>query len=106
MSEIREEAAAQMQRAFDVALAVFGGEEGRRLWREFPKKPPGRAKGSTKPQEDRNLLTLHDALVSMGKDTRRLPGEMGEVLAGKSWAALGITSMTTPRARASSFAAC
>jgi hypothetical protein len=99
MSKRCEEAVALMQRAFDVALAVFGDEESRRRWSDVPpKKLHGRAKGSTKPQEDWTLLVLHDALVSTGKNKRRLPGEMGKTLAGKSWPALGITRMTTPGA--------
>jgi hypothetical protein len=95
MGKRRKEAIALMARAFGVALAVFGDEGGRRLWRDVSKRRRGREKGSTRPQQDRNLLKLYDELLSMGKDQRRLPGEIGEVLSGVSWPKVGITTMTT-----------
>jgi hypothetical protein len=95
MNKRRKEAIALMARAFGVALAVFGDEEGRRLWRDVPKRRRGREKGSTRPQQDRNLLKLYDKLLSLGENRRRLPGEIGKVLSGVSWPKVGTTTMTT-----------
>ena len=44
---------------------MVGDKEARRLWKDAAKKPHGKPKGSTRPEQDEMLLGVYDRLVAL-----------------------------------------
>jgi hypothetical protein len=82
--KLRKEHPARMQADFDIALALWGEEEGRRRWRKVSDKR-GRAKGSTRPQQDHILLRIYDLMAGEpGQNIKRLPRLIAKLVTSKS----------------------
>jgi hypothetical protein len=63
-AKFREAAIARLSREFEIAVLIWGEEEARLRWKEAAKKQRGRRRGSTRPDQDKNLLTFYDWLVA------------------------------------------
>lgn len=74
---------ARIKHAYTLAVLVFGKAEADREWKAASKKPQGRPKGSTKPEQDQAMLGLYDALVDRAapSEIKGLAGGVGQFLA-------------------------
>src|SRR6516162_7498105 len=80
-AKLREMVLAKAKDIHRAILLLWGEEEGRQLWKDLDKKPRGKAKGSTQPQQDRILLRLYDVMASEpGQDIKSLPRKIAEWL--------------------------
>jgi hypothetical protein len=86
----RDELRVLMRTLHAEALLEWGDKEGRREWHRANWKRRGRAKGSTNPASERNLVKLYDGLAAAGA-TRGLPGR----IKAKPHPDLGDTSSVT-----------